>query len=333
VHTGELLREYEHAHIVRWVEFSRDGGRFLTASSDRSAQVWDPRTGQKVGSPMIHENDVVSAHFSVSGNVIMTASLDRTARLWDARSGRPLAEPIFHSAAVTSAQLSLDGSFVATSSADGTTRLWDTTSGLPISEVFSNYSMFPGTLLSPDGRLLLTGTLGACLQLREVWTTKALMPTWLPDLAEAVAGRRLAGRGTTEPVKRERVIEIRGELLGTHDNSHDEYLHWAKWFFADRRTRTISPNSPVTMLDYVQSRIKENTTSSLQEALRLSPTNAPAAARLALKILEQGPMRNPRRAGEADWLSRYALELAPEDPSLIPMRKEIVARIMEIEPP
>jgi hypothetical protein len=64
----------------------------------------------------------------------------------------------------------------------------------------------------------------------------------------------------------------------------DDYARWARWFFADRDTRTISAGSPVTLPDYVQQRIDEGRTISLREALRLQPTNAIAMDRLNRRI-------------------------------------------------
>jgi len=45
----------------------------------------------------------------------------------------------------------------------------------------------------------------------------------------------------------------------------------------------------------------------------LWPTKSLAFARLAQKVLEQDSKENPRRLGEADFLSQYAVKLAPND--------------------
>ena len=56
------------------------GVRVLTSSSDRSARLWDLKTGscERV---LSHNGPVVSASFGPAGQVL-TASSDRTARLW-----------------------------------------------------------------------------------------------------------------------------------------------------------------------------------------------------------------------------------------------------------
>ena len=83
------------------------------------------------------------------------------------------------------------------------------------------------------------------------------------------------------------------------------------------------------MPEYIRRRIQENTLESLQEASRLSPTNGLALARLARKVLEQDAKDNPRRVGEADFFSRRAVALSPNDAEVLRIRDEIKAKTKE----
>ena len=67
-----------------------------------AARLWDAATGQPIGSPMKHTDDVLSAEFSPDGSLVATASDDNTARVWDThtaacfthlRLGAPLRAP------------------------------------------------------------------------------------------------------------------------------------------------------------------------------------------------------------------------------------------------
>ena len=78
---------------VNSAQFSPDGQRVVTASEDKTAQLWDATSGKPIGEPMKHEGDVNSAQFSPDGQRIVTTSEDNTARLWDATSGKPIGEP------------------------------------------------------------------------------------------------------------------------------------------------------------------------------------------------------------------------------------------------
>ena len=91
---------------VRSAAFSSDGERILTASDDRTARIWDARSGRQIAALQGHEGSVQSAAFSLDGERIVTASSeDRTARIWDARSGQQIA-CIVLDAAVTAVALS-----------------------------------------------------------------------------------------------------------------------------------------------------------------------------------------------------------------------------------
>jgi Tfp pilus assembly protein PilF len=92
----------------------------------------------------------------------------------------------------------------------------------------------------------------------------------------------------------------------------DVWSRLARWLFAEAATRTLSPLSEITVDEYVQSRATENTVDSLEEALKMAPTNALVLARLARAVLAPNPRQNPRQPAEADWYSRRALELAPQ---------------------
>ena len=55
-------------------QFSPDGQRVLTVSSDNSVRLWDAFTGKPIGEPMQHEADVNSAQFDSGGQRVVTAS-------------------------------------------------------------------------------------------------------------------------------------------------------------------------------------------------------------------------------------------------------------------
>jgi len=86
------LAPLKHEGNVVAVEFSPDGQRVVTASWDKSARVWDVRTGQPLTDPLKHNEPLVSAGFSPDGLKVVTTCLDLTVRVWDARTGEPLTE-------------------------------------------------------------------------------------------------------------------------------------------------------------------------------------------------------------------------------------------------
>ena len=71
--------------FVNSAAFSPDGTRVVTASSDKTARIWDAATAKEIAALRGHDDTVYCAAFSPDGSRIITASRDGTARIWDAR--------------------------------------------------------------------------------------------------------------------------------------------------------------------------------------------------------------------------------------------------------
>ena len=194
---------------------------------------------------------------------------------------------------------------------------------LPLTELRHKRSVLSARF-SPDGRWMATAS-GDKARGWEIPLDSGPAPLWLPALATCVAGMRLNEAAVLELVTLDEFLKLKKQLLSSTETNY--YTRWAKWFCTDPADRTISPLSSITVPEYVQRRIQENKLESLQEAVRLAPTNGLAFARLAKQVLAQSEKDNPRRIGEADFFSRYALKCSPNDPEVQQIRGEIVRQI------
>jgi WD40 repeat protein len=66
--------------------FSPDGQKVVTASYDRTARLWDVKTGYHVATFEGHGAAVVSAVFSPDGERVATASDDNTVGIWSTQA-------------------------------------------------------------------------------------------------------------------------------------------------------------------------------------------------------------------------------------------------------
>jgi WD40 repeat protein len=70
------------------------------------------------------------------------------------------------------------------------------------------------------------------------------LPSWVPELAEALAERRLDDSGRMVPPAKN-IMMVRHELLAL--NGEDFWSRFGRWFFMRGPERTISPDSRITI--------------------------------------------------------------------------------------
>ena len=71
-----------HQGPVYGAQFSRDESRILTWSWDKTARLWDARTGKQLGPALEHQGPVSGAQFNQDESRILTWSTDKTVRVW-----------------------------------------------------------------------------------------------------------------------------------------------------------------------------------------------------------------------------------------------------------
>jgi WD40 repeat protein len=79
-----------HAGDVNYFVFSPDGKRIVTASDDKTARVWDTKSGRMVATLKWHSNVITYVAFSLDCKFVLTTSSDNTARVWDSETGNNL---------------------------------------------------------------------------------------------------------------------------------------------------------------------------------------------------------------------------------------------------
>jgi WD40 repeat protein len=230
---------------VFFAEFSPDGQRVVTASYDKTARVWDARTGQPLTEPLWHESLVQSAQFSPDGQRVVTASNDKTARVWNARTGQPLTEPLHHQGLVFFAKFSPDGERVVTASYDKTARVWDARTGQPLTEPLWHESLVHSAQFSPDGQRVVTASYDETARVWDVPVARVPVPSWFIEWAESIGGRRFGLEGTRVVIPRAEESQWREKLAAETDT--DFFTQLARWVEADVSTRSNSPSSPLTV--------------------------------------------------------------------------------------
>jgi hypothetical protein len=142
------------------VEFSPDGQKAFTGTSEGVAKYWDLKTQQLIQVFAGHQSDVYAVAVAPDGKSILTGSGDSTARVWDVASAQTLQTFRGHLGAVFSVDFSLDGLYALTGSTDRTLKLWDMASGACIQTYTGHSDEVSSVALSPDGKWAVSGSEG-----------------------------------------------------------------------------------------------------------------------------------------------------------------------------
>ncbi len=145
-----------HGERVNSAVYSPDGTRIVTASFDKTARIWDARTGVQLAVLSGHGERVNSAAYSPDGTHIVTASADKTARIWDARTGAQLVVLSGHGGYVYSPAYSPDGTRIVTGSQDKSARIWDARTGAQLAVLSGHTDRLRSTAYSPDGTRIVS---------------------------------------------------------------------------------------------------------------------------------------------------------------------------------
>jgi WD40 repeat protein len=171
----QILGIAGHADRVFFAAFSPDGRRFVTASWDKTARVWDVETGRQVLLLNGHAGRVYSAAFSPDGQRIATASEDGTARIWSALTGQEILRLNGHLDAVQFAAFSPDGRRLVTTSVDKTARIWDAETGNELLRMTGHTEPVVSAMFSPDGRRLVTASFDKTARIWDAMTGRQLL--------------------------------------------------------------------------------------------------------------------------------------------------------------
>jgi hypothetical protein len=145
----------------------------------------------------------------------------------------------------------------------------------------------------------------------------------LADLAEATGCVALQTSGQGEIMNVLTPEQVRATLEKIATRFVDPPLkltplqRFLKWSVSDRKSRTISPFSELTVAEWIEKRINKGALDDLQAAIQLDPANALLVAHFGRCLAEYQEGTDPaevqRKCAEADFQTRRALKLAPDN--------------------
>jgi WD40 repeat protein/serine/threonine protein kinase len=149
-----------------------DGGRIALATSDRTVQVWDTRTGARLRAIQGHTDQVTGVCYTRDGERLASASWDQTVRVWDPGRDQHALHIAEDEAKVVGVCYSPDGERIASASA-GRVVCSDPRTGQQLS-VFEVRAKHGIVCFGPDGGRLATGGAGDVVQIWDVGTGRTV---------------------------------------------------------------------------------------------------------------------------------------------------------------
>jgi WD40 repeat protein len=101
-----------------------------------------------------------------------------------------------------------------TASLDKAIRVWEAVAGQPLTEPLRHPGEVVTAQFSPDGQHVLTVDWDNAARLWEVPAVALPVPDWLPEMAEAIALKRLNDRGKSESIPPAKLQEMKQLPLG-----------------------------------------------------------------------------------------------------------------------
>ncbi|KAG8725209.1 hypothetical protein FRC09_006043 [Ceratobasidium sp. 395] len=167
---------------IHCISCSPDGAYIVAGSKNGTIRIWDARTGQPVGQPMLgHIDEVCSVAYSPDAACIVSGSFDCTIRIWDAHTSQPVGQPLWgHTFYVASVAYSPDGAYIASGSGDKTIQIWDAHTGRSVGGPLKghNYSI-KSVAYSPDGAYIVSGSVDGAIRIWDTYTRQPVgQPLW-----------------------------------------------------------------------------------------------------------------------------------------------------------
>lgn len=148
-----------HNGSVNIVQFSPDGKRFVSASSDATIKIWDSQFCNEIATLTGHEFTITSCAFSKDGSKIVSGSADKTIKIWDAVTYKVISTLHGHNKPV----------IACAASSDDFIKIWDANTAVEILSIEATGYFITACTFSPDGKHILSGSNKKAAQ---IWDAK-----------------------------------------------------------------------------------------------------------------------------------------------------------------
>lgn len=202
---GGGIYQLDRTPVQRWLQLAESYGPpppSRLTQADRVHFASNPAATVSEGDVSLDEKRVVVA-------------AGKRAEIWDRFKHRKIGNSLEHHADVNCARFSPDGRRVVTSTSERQLRVWDALSGMPLTDSITSERSVSSVWFSSDSSVLITEN----DQIWPLFIITNTMPTWLPGLAESIAGRQFSSSHGLVPLPVNAFAEFKTRLPEISDNN------------------------------------------------------------------------------------------------------------------
>ncbi len=157
IDTAAKISSFKRNDAEVWaVAFLGQADRFIAASHDWKATVWDTASSTPAHVMDAHESAVQAIAFANTprGPLLVTGGADKNVKLWKGDTYEMTRRYSGHSDFVTTLSIAPDGRSIASAGLDGNIRIWSTQSRSTRQRLYGHKGRVGGLAFSPSGGLL-----------------------------------------------------------------------------------------------------------------------------------------------------------------------------------
>lgn len=224
-HLASTLRG--HRGSIHSMALDVSGSRLLTGSADKTARIWDLRTGSTLAELVGHEELISDASFSPDGSLVMTASaFDQTVRIWRVDGFPPLVV-----SGHTARWIAGERPMLLVARADANAAIWDIKQEKIAALLKGHADWIYDIAVSPNGRYAVTTSRDKTARIwdiKKAQTVAILRGHDEPILHASISpnGERVA---TFDVLGRGRVWTLPDGVVQTHLVGHTDRVEKAVW--------------------------------------------------------------------------------------------------------
>jgi len=228
-----------HKRIIVGLDVSTNNEKLVTASLDKTAYIWDLKTGVLLSPVMQHDVFAWWAKFSEDDSKVITTTDNNSISIWNADTGKILTPPFYTKDTILDIRFSHDGTKVTAGLLNGEIHKWDVHTGRPVKTDLSHDNPITSASVSTNGQFIITGDMSGILK-RWDKSSQYLEPRVI---------------NTTNKIGKLRIVDNDKKIVAIHENGVNSWDGISIWDskslgkLHDYHFKTTEPDKIITSIE------------------------------------------------------------------------------------